>query len=107
MIPFNISEKMLEQEIRQNPKSCPRCQIWQSGGDMSSALFDCEYCGTKEAKSDIKRLINQHADKHSITYDQAWSIANNLLMTKRKQNGGIYFCEDYFYCDLSEHFNLI
>jgi len=25
---------MLEQEIKQNQKTCPRCQMWQSGGDM-------------------------------------------------------------------------
>ena len=104
---FEASERELESEIKQNPLSCGYCSIWQSGGDMSSALYMCDYCGAKEAKSDIKRLIIRFSQIKGMTYEQAWDIARGFLGKKRKDSPhGIYFDEDYFYTDLSKYFGL-
>ena len=104
---FEAKERALEEEIKRNPQHCPSCSYWQYGGDMSSALFHCPFCNTKQAKSDIKKLIQNKANQDGITYEEAWDLANDFLNQKNIEygkKGTIYFDEDHFFCDLHKHF---
>jgi hypothetical protein len=104
---FDAKEKELAMEIKNNPQSCLRCRAWQSGGDMSVCLFNCPDCKEKKAFSYIDNKITAFARNNYISYEEAWNIANNLLLEKQKhfkQQNKMYFDEDYFSGDLDKRY---
>lgn len=106
---WEAQERALAQEIKSNPKTCLGCNLWQHGGDMSSALHHCTYCGSKEAKHDIKQLITRISVRENIPYEAAWDLTNQLLtriLEEHKRLAKTYFDEDHFYGDMIKHFKL-
>lgn len=89
---------------------CDQCIRNYSYGHLSPRLWKCGITDEIKGFSEVREVIEKHANKENLYIQNVSRTAYNFLKIKHakaKESNAIYLEEDYFIDDLINHFKML